>query len=183
MPRKDDNDEYMVSETGNWNVAARFAEEKIMKPLVKCEIYEDLAIFGYESILEELVNYDQIPKDIVRINGLRWLVRELIKICKNTKFAMKISGTKIEIQNIEDKLQKIEEIIPALYTITFSIVKKTQSVEIEREKFDKILEKVLNLKSDLNNPLNKNHLIFTDKDEFDPSAFKARIKNRMVNKG
>lgn len=183
MPKKEVQDEYVVSESGNWNVAARFAEEKIMKPLIRCEIYEDLALFGYESILEELVNYDQIPKDIVKITGLKRLIRELIRISKNVKFAMKKSGTKEALKKIEEELFKIEEIIPALYEVTFSVITKSQTLTLKQKTFDAILEKVLKLKSEINIPLNNNHLIFTDKDEFDPAAFKERIKRRIIEKG
>jgi hypothetical protein len=183
MPRKvEESSEYMISESGNWNVAARFAEEKIMKPLVKCEIYEDLALFGYESILDQLENFDKIPNDFIKITGLKRLIRELIRLSKNATFAMKNKGTKETLNLIEEKLYKIEKILPLTFEIRFNNINKTKNINLT-DNFSKVLEEVLKLKSEINSPLNQNHLIFTDKEEFDPVAFKNRIKDRIINKG
>ena len=38
---------YNISETGNWNVASDYSRLKIMKPLYNCDIYENIAKFGY----------------------------------------------------------------------------------------------------------------------------------------
>ena len=54
---------------------------------------------------------------------------------------------------------------------------------INLELFEKVLKQILEIKSNINEPLNKNHLIFTDREEFDPSAFKKSLKDRMVNRG
>lgn len=182
MPKKAVGDEYFVSETGNWNVASGFVEEKVMKPFIKVDIYEEMALYGYESILEELSNFEHIPKDYIKVVGLKRLIRELIRLCKNTKFAMKTSGTESKLQEIEDRLYNIEEILPLTFEVSVNQIHRTSSVSIN-DNFSKVLEEVLKLKSDINIPLNKNHLIFTDKQEFDPVAFKNRIKQRMINKG
>ena len=49
--------------------------------------------------------------------------------------------------------------------------------------FNKTLELVSEIKADINLPLNKNHLIFVDKEEFDPAMFKKKLKDRIINKG
>lgn len=184
MPKtRDVSDSYMYSELGNWNVAARFAEEKVMKPLIKCDIYEDIARFGQSSILEELENLDQIPLDVLKLSGFSRLLNELIKICRNTKFAMKVSGTKEKLNEIEEKLMMIKEKLSSCYEEGYNKIQKNNEVTLKPQIFKLVLERTSKLKSDLNEPLNKNHLIFTDKEEFDPVAFKNRIKQRMVEKG
>ena len=85
-------DDYNISELGNWNVAADYSKLKIMKPLYLCDTYENIAKFGYDSILDQLVNFS-IPNDIVRINGFTRLVHELLKLIKNSKFALKFNGS------------------------------------------------------------------------------------------
>ena len=50
-------------------------------------------------------------------------------------------------------------------------------------KFNKVLEIVFEIKSAINFPLNRNHLIFTDREEFDPHAYKKAMKERMTHKG
>jgi len=183
MPQKDDPGDSIISETGNWNVAADFSKEKIMIPLINCDIYEDLASFGYETILEQIVNYNSIPQNNIKIIGLDRLIAELIRICKNSKFAMKKQGTKVKIEKYEKQLKKIRELIPSLYKFRTSQVKRTKEMILDTAKFNQTLEIVSQIKSDINEPLNQNHLIFTDRDEFDPAAFKEKIKNRMKNKG
>ena len=183
MPKKDaSTGEPIISDTGNWNVASDFARIKIMTPLTKCEYYEDIAMFGYESIIEELMGY-QIENDFVRYTGLKRLINELLKVCKNSRFAMKKGDTKEELKDYEDKLKKIKKILPLLVRIRKDGINKTKELKIINEKFDKTLQIVIELKSFINFPLNKNHLIFTDREEFDPNAFKTSLKERMKNRG
>lgn len=183
MPKKDSSDSYMYSELGNWNVAARFSEEKVMKPLIRCDIFEDIARFGYSSVLDELENVDQISIDVLKITGFSRLLNELIKICRNTRFAMKVSGSKEALGGIEDKLIKIKARLPFCYETFHNKIQKINEVRLRENIFRYLLEITSKLKSELNEPLNRNHLIFTDKEEFDPVAFKNRIKERMINKG
>lgn len=183
MPKKDSiTGENIISETGNWNVASDFAKAKIMTPQNKCEYYEDIATFGYDSIIEELMGY-AIPNDLVRFIGLKRLVKELIKLCKNSRFAMKKTGTKKELQDYENKLEKIRNVLPLLVVIKKNNIDRTRELTLINNKFDKTLEIVLEIKSSINMPLNRNHLIFTDREEFDPHAFKKKVKERMVNRG
>ncbi len=184
MPKKDfSTGENIISETGNWNVASDFARIKIMLPLEKCECYEDIATFGYESIIEELMGY-QIQNDFVRYKGLERLIKELLKICKNSKFAMKREGTEKALKEYEEKLKQIKNILPSLIEIKNNLISKTKEWKIiNSKKFDRVLEIVIEIKSFINFPLNQNHLIFTDKPEFDPHSYKKSVKERMTDRG
>ena len=51
------------------------------------------------------------------------------------------------------------------------------------EFINKVLEIIVEIKSLINIPLNNNHLIFTDKEEFDPHAYKNEMKKRMTERG
>lgn len=183
MGKGDIFDEATISDTGNWNVADKFSNVKIMLPLAKCEFYEDLAQFGYESFIDELVNWYQVPMDVLRMKGLTRLVKELLRLCKNTKFAMGKPGTKEELIKYEKQLTEINKILPVLHKTKFNQIRKTRELIIIPEKFDKVLEKVIEIKSKINEPLNKNDLIFVSKEEFDPKAFKKSIMARMAAKG
>jgi len=171
---------YNISDTGNWNVASDFSKLKIMKPLYLSDCYENVARFGHDSIIEQLENYN-IPLDQLKLIGFERLVNELLKICGNVKFAMKSKGTQKELDNIKKKLEEIRRIIPVLSkTITKM---KNKSLVLENEKYYKTLDIVIGLKSQLNEPLNKNHLIFTDKEEFDPKAYKKSILESAKTRG
>lgn len=183
MPKRDvASGEHIISETGNWNVAAEFSKLKIMKPLYKCDFFEDLAKFGYESVMEELMNYN-VPNDYIRYKGLRRLINELLRVCNNSKFAMKKGKTKETMVKFEKNLENLKKLLPSTYSIKRNDIKKTQEMKIVEKPFGEILEIVLKIKASINVPLNQNHLIFTDKEEFNPRAFKDRKKERMENKG
>jgi len=183
MPKKDlSTGEMIISDTGNWNVASDFARIKIMTPLAKCDYFEDIARFGSESIIEELMGF-QIQDDLVRYTGLKRLINELLKICKNSKFAMKKGTTKKTLEDYEKELKRIKNILHLLIRIRKDDINKTKELIIIPEKFDKTLEIILEIKSSINIPLNQNHLIFTDREEFDLRAFKELKKKQMVERG
>jgi len=183
MPKTDSSTgEMIISESGNWNVASDFARIKIMVPLAKCDYYEDIAKFGSESIIDELMGY-QVQNDFVRHTGLKRLINELLKICKNSKFAMKKGKTKETLTNYEKKLNQIQKLLHLLIEVKRDDINKTKELRIINEKFDKTLDIVLEIKSYINVPLNQNHLIFTDREEFDIRAYKRLQKDRMIQRG
>lgn len=182
MPKGDGEGGYLKSESGNWNVADDFSKVKIMMPLAKCEFYEDIATFGYENFIEELINYN-VPNEVARIKALERLIKELIKICKNCKFAMKKAGTEKKLGLHEKNLNILKKLIPITYVKRTNQSNHTSQILINPKNFDFLLEKIITIKSDINEPLNRNHLIFVDKEIFDPKAFKEKLKERMINKG
>ena len=175
--------DFTISETGNWNVADSFAKIKIMTPIANCDVYEDIALHGHSNFMEELA-YLNVPVDELRVSGLKRLIHELIKLAKNTKFAMKMQGTEKEMNKLIEHLNKIKDgVFPHTYRKVTDQRDNSSTLKINLALFDKTLLVVSEIKSDINKPLNKNHLIFVDKEEFDPREFKNRIKDRIENKG
>ena len=149
-----------------------------------CDYYEDIANNGYESLVEELINYQAPPNDYIKIKALKRLIKELIRLIKNAKFALKKEGTKTQILKYLEHLKKLEKVIPQLFEFKYNPKEERKEVMIKDEIFyNDFLEKISEIKSKINEPLNKNHLIFVDKEEFDPRAFKDRAKDRMRNQG
>ncbi len=183
MPKKDEAD-YVVSETGNWNVADQYTKNKIMRPLNRCDYYEDIAYFGYESIVDELGNYQVPPNDLVKIKATKRLIMELIRVIDNSKFALKKGKTRKTALDYKENLKKLHSVLPNLIHISRNRVAGTSSVSIKNfTLFEEILNKISEIKSKINEPLNANHLIFVDKEEFDPRKFKQTKKDRMINQG
>ena len=104
---------YNVSELGNWNVASDFSRIKIMKPLDFVDHYENIARFGYDTLIDQLENYG-IPLDTLKLIGFERLVNELIKLCGNSKFAMKVKGTRDEVEKYEKQLKQFRQLLPLL---------------------------------------------------------------------
>jgi len=171
---------YNISELGNWNVASDYSRLKIMKPLDFADHYENIARFGYDTLIDQLDNFG-VPLDTLKIIGFERLVNELIKLCGNAHFAMKVAGTKEELERLEKQLKEIRKLIPLLSrTIT---KQKNKFLILNEDKYYKMLDLVTEIKSKINEPLNKNHLIFTDKQEFDPKAYKKQIMEDAKNRG
>lgn len=177
MPKKEDS--YTISDLGNWNVAKEYSHFKIMKYLYLADEYVMIAIFGSASLLEELEN--EHPVDNLKIHGLTRLINTLILLIDNSLFACKVSGTKKDMESYREDLKKILNIVPVLYET--KSLKNKQYIEIIPEKFGKVLEMVLELKASINEPLNKNHLIFVDKEEFDPKEFKKQVFENAISRG
>lgn len=171
---------YNISELGNWNVASEFARLKIMKPLDFADHYENIARFGYDTLIEQLENFG-IPLDTLKLIGFERLVNELIKLCGNSKFAMKVGKTKKTLEKYEKELKRIRKLLPML---SRTISKQRNKIVVLNEQlYYKTLDYVLEIKAALNEPLNKNHLIFTDKQEFDPKAYKKQIMEDAKTRG
>ena len=175
MPKRDEG----ISETGNWNVASDYSRYKIMKPLELADEYEMIARFGAIDLIQEFGL--QININESKIKGFEKLVYTLIMLINNVLFAIKQDRGRTDIENYLEELNIINKRIPELYKSSidgrgrkfFKIVKG----------YDKILNRVVELKSLINKPLNQNHLIFTDKKEFDPKEFKKNMKQRMIEEG
>lgn len=177
MPKKEND--YNVSELGNWNVAKEYSHFKIMKNLYLADEYSDIAIFGYSSLLEELES--QVPTDVLKLNGLMRLINVLILIIDNSLFACKKPGSKKTLEDYKTELRKILGVTPVLYSK--HIRGNSQEIKLNEEKYGKVLEKVLEIKAGINEPLNQNHLIFTDKEEFDPKKYKEQIMDDATHRG
>jgi hypothetical protein len=177
-----EENEGFISETGNWNVAFEFVRFKIMKPLYNCDDYSRIATLGYTSLPEELIN-NNFSIDELKIKGFKWLLNELLLLIDNSLFAVKKPADREALEKYYIRLKEIKEITPSLYKNVRSEVKGTSEIKIIEEKYSNILDRVIEIKKLINIPLNKSHLIFTDREEFDPIAFKNKIKERMINEG
>ena len=182
MPLKDEK-EAMISESGNWNVADQYTKSKIMRPLNLCDFYEDIAMFGYESIADELINYSSPPNDVIKYKALLRLLHELIRLIDNCKFALRKGKTKQEVLGYKKQLIDLQKMCPKLIKTRINQSGSRVFEIINLSQFEKLLYIVCQIKSKINEPLNKNHLIFTDREEFDPKGFKKDLKERMITQG
>lgn len=180
MPKREG--ELIISETGNWNVASQYADSIIMDSLRKCRDYERIARMGYLSIVDEMININPKSKDELKFDGLRYLISELIVLIESSKEFLKKENTKKIAERIEEQLKKINNYLPNVYKINKGIG-KGYNFRLIPHVYETVLNRVSELRSELNYPLNKNHLIFTDKDEFQVDDFKGRLKSRVKNKG
>ncbi len=187
---KGDFEETSQSEHGNWNVASDYAKLKIMKHLYDADRYEVIALFGHYDLLDELMI--PIDVDLLKIQGLRRLINSLLMLINNSIFAVKNkrskkgSKTKTDrekLNHYKKELKKIKTIIPKLYEYEFNDINKTKILKIDEEKYQKVLDFVIETKAKINEPLNKYDLIFSHKEEFTTEEAKKQVFKDLTTKG
>jgi len=180
MPKKEGIDDFIISDHGNWNVAADYSKLKLMKPLYLADEFETIATFGFLDFYEESTN--TLNVDFIKIRGFKRLIKTLIMLINNAKFAVG-KNEKVKLGNYEKELKKFENIIPLLFYYKKNEQKKTKELFIRSEKYNPALDRVIEIKALINEPLNKFDLIFTHKEDFDPARAKKEIKDRLTAVG
>lgn len=179
MGNKEDG--YNISDSGNWNVASDYSRLKIMKCLYLSDEYSDIATFGTSSLAEEFEN--QLDINYLKLKGFDRLINVLVKLIDNSYFAIKSKTGKGKLKKARTRLLRIRAVKPKLFKISKNQINKSEQIVIDEEKYNKILEELLKIKRDINEPLNKAHLIFTDKEEFDAKKYKQKIVDLATQKG
>ncbi len=169
-----------MSDYGNWNVAADYAKLKIMKQLYLADEYEIISTFGFSDFLDELsMNVDT---DVLKIRGFKRLIKSLIMVIDNSLFAIKKTH-KEDLKELRKELSRYWKIIPKLFEYKINQKNKTKELKLIQDEYNKALERVIEIKSAINEPLNRYDLIFTHKEDFDPAAAKALIKKGLMERG
>lgn len=168
-------------ESGNWNVAADFTKLKIMKWLFYADEYEVIATFGTAELGDDFEIDDKMKK-ILRVKAIERLTNTLLMIINNTIFAVK-SGDKEKLEKNREDLKRIKKILPTLQEVIVNQRVKTKDLLIDEERFSTILNMLVEIKTNLNEPLNKADLIFTSIENFDPKKLKEQIKRDLIEQG
>lgn len=180
MPKSSPYDEKIMSEYGNWNVASDYSRLKIMKQLYLADEYEVIATFGFSDLIDELNVETSI--DVLKIRGFKRLIKCLIMLINNSKFA--ITGNfKKTLLDFKKELDRYWSITPTLYKYKRDEKNKTQELKLNQEDYNKALERISDIKSEINEPLNRFDLIFTHKEDFDPKKAKEMIKAALTSTG
>jgi hypothetical protein len=175
MPRKD----FEASETGNWNSAADYSKVKIFRWLAEADEMEMLATYGTSSFEEDFM-FNEETKVKARLLAIEKLRKVLSMIIKNTSFAIK-AGDKESFEDYEKRLNIMKDGLLNVKKVTTMRNKKI--VKIDEKLFDKFLNILIEIKSNLNEPLNKADLIFTHREDFDPKKFKKEMLEHLTDEG
>ncbi|MFA6190652.1 MAG: hypothetical protein WC711_04070 [Candidatus Staskawiczbacteria bacterium] len=172
-----------ISETGNWNVAQSYSNLKVMKLLYLADEYEKIALFGSSDIVEDILNSVQgINKDELRLTGYRRLLIELIMLINNTIFAVKEAG-KSKLEEYKKELNKFSNEIDLIYQFQYNAIKKSRRLIIDEKKFKFCLDRVIEIKSLINSPLNDADLIFTARTQLSAKEMKEKLFKSFTERG
>lgn len=180
MPKKNFFEGEAVSDYGNWNVAADYSRLKIMKQLYFADEYEIISTFGFSDFLDEL--RVDVDIDVLKIRGFKRLIKSLIMVIDNSLFAIKKTH-KEDLKKLRGELSRYWKVIPKLFEYKVNQKYKTKELKLIPNAYNQALERVIEIKSAINEPLNRYDLIFTHKEDFDPAAAKALIKKGLMERG
>lgn len=182
MSKRSSQNLYEVSETGNWNVAAPYVQLKIMRMLYFLDLYEEVATFGTSDILEEL---QMSPEHLTlnRIRGLKRMAKFLQMLINNVRFAIKSETDKKKLALDYEELMDVIEVIPLVEEKSINQRDKRVTLEINEKYFNAILNILVRIKTDINEPLNNNDLIFSTSEEFDPDKYKEEFIKEITETG
>lgn len=172
-------DNLTEAESGNWNTAENYSQIKIMNLLAISDEYEELAEFGSLNLYDEMINKQGVEE--IRIRAFRRLINHLIRVCRNSYFALK-KTQQDRLNDVVDELKEIRSNLSKYFMIINDSISGTRKIKLTEE-FEVKLERVSELKKQINIYLNEGDLIFIHKDSFDVKDYKKRIFDEAVSRG
>ncbi len=169
------------SESKNWNSARVFAQIKIAKPLAELDEYEKMALFGTSDLVDEFQLTPNM-KNLARIKALNRICHTLQMLVRNTIFAVN-KKDRDKMNAFTEDLNRISKVIPLVKKETQNQRDKTTTIKIHEENFKMIFDMLLQIKEDVNYPLNKANLIFSSDDSMDPDELMKKIEEDMIHSG
>lgn len=149
-----------------WNIADGFTKIKILRILIEIDLYENLALFGYQAVEDrEKENLELVPQK--RVEALHRILFDLSQLLGNCKFAIHDRKDKIVVDKLKERLNLIEKYIDGAYTVTRNFVTNEETIVINEEHFRRCFNIMRDIKDELNFPVNNAGLIFRQTDTTD----------------
>lgn len=174
------------SESKNWNQADLYSKAKIAKYLIMLDHYEFIANFGTSEMLEEFILENSSNSKYIRatakIKALNWMRKTLEILIDNSKFALRKDDKK-KFEKFKKELNLIKIIMPIVETSFYDQKMKKSVTKIQEVNFEKVLEILSKIKTEMLEPLNKAELIFAATEEFDPEEYKKKVTKEWEEGG
>lgn len=167
------------AESGNWNTAENYSQLKIMNLLAIADEYEELAEFGSLNLFDEINNKSYSEE--LKLRGFRRLINHLIRVCNNSFFALK-KTQQDKLESMKKELKEIRDNLPSCLVVIANNVTRTKEIKLTESYYTK-LERVSEIKKEINIYLNEGDLIFIHKDSFDAKDYKKRIFQDAIERG
>lgn len=150
--------------TEAWNQADAYTKLKVLRPLVLCDKYERIAIYGVEEIEQDL---ELPPQQLIlkRINGLFRLKDEMKILMGNVSFAIS-KKDRNKFESLRERLKIVEEMMDEVSYEVSSVDGQIKTM-INDYWFSVILTELQELKESINVPINHAGLIFRQDDSVD----------------
>lgn len=169
------------SEVENWNIAQPYSYNKIAQWMIEADRYEILASFGAEDVFQE---FQMTPsqRNELKIQSLKWFAKCLELVVENAHFAIweaKQEGFKQYLT----KIKLVKKTIPIVEIRKFDQKNKVTNIFIDEEKFETLLESLIDIKVAINGPLHVARLIYPTQELLSPEELKAELTDELINTG
>lgn len=149
-----------------WNIADGFTKVKILRILIELDLYENLALFGYQTVEDmETTPTELIPRK--RVEALNRMAFDLRQLIGNCRFSIDKQQDRMIVAHLFARLDTVEKFLDGSYTSTRNYVTHEDSLMINEEHFKKCFDIMRNIKDELNFPINRAGLIFKQTDTTD----------------
>jgi hypothetical protein len=168
-------------QSGNWNVAKPYTQEKILKWLVLIDEYQTIATFGFSKIESDVFINNENLKNTSRLHAMKRLIHSIVSLIRNTKFAVK----KNDMKSFEDHTKRLLLIEKSLYKLREEKKRGNKITElgINEKLFDLMMKEISEIIDDINQKLNDADLIFTHTEDIDPKKIKEGYIEKYINRG
>jgi hypothetical protein len=174
-------DNLSEAESGNWNTAENYSQIKIMNLLAIADEYEELAEFGSLNLFDEVNNKNYSEE--LKIRSFRRLINHLIRVCNNSWFALdKHTNARKNIETYTTELKELRDKVGSMFMVASNEILKTRQLKV-LPLYYASLERVSEIKKQINKELNEGDLIFIHKDTFDAKDYKKKIFDDAISRG
>ena len=160
------------SDTDTWSSAKGFAFFKILEILRRLDYYETMAQFG--SVELDSISMSQTELSKSRKEGLYRLSASLRQLINNTRFAYKKEDHALA-NSLLERLDVVDGVMDGITTVSENLLTHEFTILINEAHFTLCFKVLVDVKTQVNYPLNKAGLIFRESEDIDLDKIQREI--------
>jgi hypothetical protein len=150
--------------TQAWNIADGYTKIKILRIIIQLDIDEEIAMFGRKDDIE-MIDPQSIPER--RVEAFNKYIFHLKQLMGNCEFAIRDPINKTIFVNIKRRIENVEAVANGIADYMINDVTKENELRINYDHFQKCFNSLMDIKNEINFPINREGLIFKQSDELD----------------
>ena len=165
-------------ESSVWNDAKNYVGGKIHVWLMKIDIYEELATFGFKEIDQDILIKNSILQSTARIKAMKRLIHAIQTLIRNTKFAVDKTSRGL----FDEHRQRLKKIEKSLFKLKIEKKRGSKIIELSVDEvlFEKMMDELNEIIDDINQKINRAGLIFSQSEDFDIGKLKENLEREFT---
>lgn len=151
-----------------WNVADGYTKIKILRLLIKLDMFENIALYGTEDLDDNILaqlSLNDIAKR--RQEGIHRIVTTLRQLLGNVKFAITGKFEQEKIERYLERIEAVEDVLDGIMSVEENYITHEMNLVINELHFRKCMKVLSKIKDEINFPINKAGLIFRKDSDID----------------